>query len=378
MKPLAVDVKFDRAAFSLDVNVDIPAEGITVLLGPSGSGKTTLMRLIAGLEKAKAGSVSLAETTWFDHQERIDVPLRKRKVGIVFQDYALFQNMTVAQNIGFGVAKNERERVAATWIERLDLSGLADRYPAQLSGGQRQRVALARTLATDPDLLLLDEPFSAVDAHLRQNLRAQLMGLVAAVKKPAILVTHDLDEARQVADWIGVMTSGRLARFGAAHDIFNDPGEYAAASVLGWRNLLPLNMWKDGCVSGPWGQLAVSGVPLIAKWLGIRAEHIGLGPGSYEGCALQVKAVRCRELGAIRELQCRLPDNTMLYVHRPWNTPLPAPGETLTVHLPVQYLRPLGEGTSLAQLRLSHSRDNSQCPPLTTLHEPDTQSTGVL
>ncbi len=378
MNPLDVDVEFERAAFSLAVNAQIPGEGITVLLGPSGSGKTTLMRLIAGLENPKTGSVSLGPQTWFDHHQGIDIPVRKRKVGIVFQDYALFQNMTVAQNIGFGVAKSDRERTADTWIERLDLGGLADRYPAQLSGGQRQRVALARTLATDPDLLLLDEPFSAVDAHLRQNLRAQLMGLVAAVKKPAILVTHDLDEARQVGDWIGVMTAGRLARFGAAHEIFNDPGEYAAACVLGWRNLLPVSSWNAGCVAGPWGQLGLSGVPLSAKWLGIRAEHIGLGPGLVPDCALQAKAVRCREMGAVRELQCRLADNSMLYIHRPWNTPLPAAGETITVHLPAQYVKPLGEGTSLAGTQLSQRASTSPCPPLSTLREHEAHSTSVV
>ena len=353
MNSLVINLKFSRPSFALDVRAEISGEGITVLLGPSGSGKTTLMRLIAGFEKADAGSVRLGPRTWFDCGEKINVPVRKRNVGIVFQDYALFQNMTVAQNIGYGVARRERAEKVASWIKRLELCGLEDRLPSQLSGGQRQRVALARTLATDPDLLLLDEPFSAVDAHLRLQLRSQLTALVTTFKKPAILVTHDLEEARQVGDWIGVMTAGRLARFGAARDIFNDPGEYGAATVLGWRNLLPLTGGENKLASGQWGQLQVGGIPASARWLGIRAEHIGLGQGAFAGCALQAEAVSCRELGAIRELQCRLPDHTPLCIYRPWNAPLPAPGETFMVHFPVQHLRVLGEGKSLAGWRLN-------------------------
>ena len=368
MNSLAIDLKFSRPSFALDVRAEIPGEGITVLLGPSGSGKTTLMRLIAGFEKAAEGSVRLGPRTWLDCEKGIDVPVRKRNVGIVFQDYALFPNMTVAQNIGYGVARKKRREAVASWIERLDLGGLEERLPAQLSGGQRQRVALARTLATDPDLLLLDEPFSAVDAHLRLQLRTQLIAQMAAFKKSAILVTHDLEEARQVGDWIGVMTGGHLARFGAAQDIFNDPGEYGAASVLGWRNLLPL--WNGGqspeagLAAGPWGQLQVDGIPASARWLGIRAEHIGLGQGPFAERALPARAMRCRELGAVRELQCCLSDNTILYIHQPWNAPLPAPGETFMVHFPVQHLRVLGEGVSLAGRRLScRAPKGSECLP---------------
>ena len=369
MSSLAVNLKFSRPSFALDVRAEIPGEGITVLVGPSGSGKTTLMRLIAGFEKADEGSIRLGQRTWLDCGKKINVPVRKRNVGIVFQDYALFPNMTVAQNIGYGVKRNKRAESVAAWIKRLELAGLEDRLPAQLSGGQRQRVALARTLAADPDLLLLDEPFSAVDAHLRQQLRAQLIALVAAFRKSVILVTHDLEEARQVGDLIGVMTAGRLARFGAAQDIFNDPGEYEVATVLGWRNLLPLTAGgqasgagpeagseaasQQRSAAGPWGRLRVDGIPASAGWLAIRAEHIGLGQGPFAECALQARAMRCRELGAVRELQCCLPDNTLLHIHRPWNVPLPAPGETFMVHFPVQHLRVLGEGISLAGRRLT-------------------------
>ncbi|HFB2048488.1 MAG: ABC transporter ATP-binding protein [Hyphomicrobiaceae bacterium] len=364
MTSLTVNLKFRRLSFTLNLYAEIPGTGITVLLGPSGSGKTTLMRLIAGFEKADAGSICFGQNTWFNLDQGIDVPVRKRNVGVVFQDYALFQNMTVAQNIGYGVAKKVRPAAVTRWVERLNLSGLEKRYPSQLSGGQCQRVALARTLATNPDLLLLDEPFSAVDSHLRFQLRTQLIELVAAIKKPAILVTHDLEEARQVADWIGVITAGRLARFGAARDIFNDPGDYKTATVLGWRNLLPLTLNQDGSLSnfkistksrlavGPWGQIQVNGIPESAKWLAIRAEHINLKRRSHSECALQVKVAGFRELGAVKELLCRLPDSTFLYIHCPWDVTLPSLGEMIMVHLPVQHLRVLGDEISLTGWRL--------------------------
>ncbi|MCB2100098.1 MAG: ABC transporter ATP-binding protein, partial [Rhodobacterales bacterium] len=341
MSALWVDVRFARTDFSLDATLDIPGEGICVLLGPSGSGKTTLMRLIAGLERPSDGVIRLGEETWFDKKgtsrARIDRPVGRRRIGIVFQDYALFENMTVAANIGYGAPRATRAADVAAWIERLDLHGLETRYPSQLSGGQRQRVALARALAADPDLLLLDEPFSAVDAHLRNHLRAHLMGLAAAVKKPVVMVTHDLEEARQVADTVGVVCNGRLNRFGLTHEVFNDPGEHAVACVLGWRNLLPLDSFDDDRLAGAWGQIRLGPqAPFSAAhgaaWVGIRPEHIELG--GEPGTGLEARVVRVREMGAVRELQCRLMDGRAIFVQRPWNMPLPAPGEAVWLHLP--------------------------------------------
>ena len=343
MTTLTVDVRFARPSFALKAAFALEGPGIGVLLGPSGSGKTTLMRLIAGLERPADGTVRLGRRIWYDRERGIDIPVRRRRVGIVFQDYALFENMTVAGNIGYGVPRRARGEAVATWVEQLGLEGLGARYPGQLSGGQRQRVALARALAADPDLLLLDEPFSAVDAHLRSQLRAQLMGLAAGIATPVVMVTHDPEEARRIADTVGVVVDGALRRFGRTEEVFDDPHDHEVACVLGWRNLLPVDDCNRQRLAGPWGEIPLAhDVALQAPWFGIRPEHVVIASDPSAG--LQAHAVRVRELGAVRELQCRLRDGSAIFVHRPWNAPVPAPGQSLRLRFPEQHLRLLGDG----------------------------------
>jgi len=340
-----IDLDFTRGDFRLHVDLNLPPDGVTAVLGPSGSGKSTLLRLVAGLERPQDGLLQIGGRTWLDTDQRLCLPTQKRRVGMVFQDYALFASMTVDANIGYGLSRRGRRQAVSEWIERLQLSGLESRYPRQLSGGQKQRVALARALAREPDLLLLDEPFSAVDVYLRQRLRDQLIALVATLGQPVILVTHDLDEARHLADRIGVMVNGQMHRFGLAQQVFDDPGDLHSARVLGWRNLLPVRWMDRGFAGGAWGrlELARDGSTEIAC-LGIRPEHLRLANHGVKG--LDARAVRVRELGAVRELQCRLSDGTPLYLQRPWNEPLPAPGEQLKLGLPAQHLRPLTDGPS--------------------------------
>ena len=361
-----IDLSFTRRDFRLRVDLDLPPGGVTAVLGPSGSGKSTLLRLVAGLEQPQEGRLQIGERTWLDTDRRLCVPTQKRRVGMLFQDYALFANMTVAANIGYGLPRRARTQAVSEWIERLHLSGLESRHPHQLSGGQKQRVALARALACEPDLLLLDEPFSAIDAYLRQRLRDQLLALVTTLGQPVILVTHDLDEARHLADRIGVMVNGRMHRFGAAKEVFDDPGDLHSARVLGWRNLLPVRWMDRGTAGGDWGrvELAWPGSAEIGC-LGIRPEHLRLGDHGAMG--LDARAVRVRELGAVRELQCRLSDGTPIYLQRPWNEPLPAPGEQLKLGLPAQHLRPLTEGPGEAAVRCPRppfSADESPPRPL--------------
>jgi sulfate transport system ATP-binding protein len=213
-----------------DVSVEIPSGSLTALLGPSGSGKSTLLRVIAGLERPDTGSVEI------DGRDATDLPPQRRGVGFVFQHYAAFKHMTVRENVAFGlkVARRPKTEIRARvdeLLELVQLPGLADRYPAQLSGGQRQRMALARSLATQPSVLLLDEPFGALDARVRQELRAWLRHLHDEVHVTTVFVTHDQEEAMEVADRIVVMNSGRIEQVGGPRDLYEHP---ANAFVMGF------------------------------------------------------------------------------------------------------------------------------------------------
>jgi sulfate/thiosulfate transport system ATP-binding protein len=213
-----------------DVSVDIPGGSLTALLGPSGSGKSTLLRVVAGLERLDAGSVEI------DGRDATDLPPQRRGVGFVFQHYAAFKHMTVRENVAFGlkVARRPRAEIRARvdeLLELVQLPGLADRYPAQLSGGQRQRMALARSLAVQPSVLLLDEPFGALDARVRQELRAWLRHLHDEVHVTTVFVTHDQEEAMEVADRIVVMNHGHIEQVGGPRDLYEHP---ANAFVMGF------------------------------------------------------------------------------------------------------------------------------------------------
>src|SRR5437588_3357804 len=197
-----------------DVSVAIPEGSLTALLGPSGSGKSTLLRVIAGLEQPDSGQVLLGD------EDVTNRPARARGVGMVFQHYAAFKHMTVWDNVAFGlkVRKRPKDEIRTRVHELLQLvqlEGLAKRYPAQLSGGQRQRMALARALAVDPEVLLLDEPFGALDARVRKDLRAWLRRLHDEVHVTTVLVTHDQHEALDVADRIAVLNKGRIEQVGS-------------------------------------------------------------------------------------------------------------------------------------------------------------------
>jgi sulfate/thiosulfate transport system ATP-binding protein len=213
-----------------DVSVEIPSGSLTALLGPSGSGKSTLLRVIAGLEQPDAGSVEI------DGRDATSLPPQRRGVGFVFQHYAAFKHMTVRENVAFGlkVARRPRAEIKARVTELLELvqlPGLADRYPSQLSGGQRQRMALARSLAVQPSVLLLDEPFGALDARVRKELRAWLRHLHDEVHVTTVFVTHDQEEAMEVADRIVVMNHGRVEQVGGPRDLYEHPSN---AFVMGF------------------------------------------------------------------------------------------------------------------------------------------------
>jgi sulfate transport system ATP-binding protein len=223
-----------------NVDLEIPSGELVALLGPSGSGKTTLLRVIAGLEFADSGTVR------FDGRDISDRTARERRVGFVFQHYALFRHMTVFENIAFGLrvrpreARPSKKQIQAKVHELLkliQLETLAQRYPSQLSGGQRQRVALARALAVEPSVLLLDEPFGALDAKVRLELRRWLRQLHDEIHVTSVFVTHDQEEALEVADRVVVMNQGHIEQIGSPEEVYNHPASPFVYNFLGNVNL---------------------------------------------------------------------------------------------------------------------------------------------
>jgi sulfate transport system ATP-binding protein len=220
-----------------DINIDVPSGSLTTLLGPSGSGKSTLLRVIAGLETPDSGTVEIMG------EDATSRPPQKRGVGFVFQHYAAFKHMTVRDNVAFGLSirKRPKKEIAERVSELLalvQLDGLADRYPSQLSGGQRQRMALARALAVEPKVLLLDEPFGALDARVRKELRAWLRRLHEEVHQTTILVTHDQEEAMEVSDTIVVMDRGAIQQVGGPRDLYERPVNQFVMTFIGPVNRL--------------------------------------------------------------------------------------------------------------------------------------------
>lgn len=220
------------------VNLTVESGSLVALLGPSGSGKSTLLRLIAGLETPDSGKI------WLTGEDATYQTVQERNIGFVFQHYALFKHLTVRQNIAFGldIRKVPKSKVKARveeLLELVQLQGLGDRYPSQLSGGQRQRVALARSLAVQPKVLLLDEPFGALDAKVRKDLRAWLRRLHDEVHVTTVFVTHDQEEAMEVADEIVVMNKGIIEQVGTPAEIYDHPATPFVMSFIGPVNVLP-------------------------------------------------------------------------------------------------------------------------------------------
>lgn len=235
-----------------DVSLQIPKGSFTTILGPSGCGKTTTLRLIAGFYEADAGDI------WIGDRKVNDVPIHRRKTAMVFQDYALFPHMTVLENVTYGlrIAKMPKSQIreqAGKTLGFLGLSGMEDRFPSALSGGQQQRVALARALVMAPDVLLLDEPLSNLDAKLRVSIRAELMGIQRGLGLTTIYVTHDQEEALAMSDFIAVMNGGRLVQWGKPWDLYYQPSTPFLADFLGSVNLVraPRVLLDHGRLRGP-------------------------------------------------------------------------------------------------------------------------------
>jgi sulfate/thiosulfate transport system ATP-binding protein len=279
-----------------DVSLEIPDGALTALLGPSGSGKSTLLRVIAGLEVPDAGTVEIAGA------DATGVPPQRREIGFVFQHYAAFKHMTVRDNVAFGlkIRKRSKDEIAARVGELLGIVGLdgyAERYPSQLSGGQRQRMALARALAVEPRVLLLDEPFGALDAKVRGELRAWLRRLHDEVHVTTVLVTHDQEEAMEIADHIAVMDHGRIEQVGGPRDLYDRPATpfvmrfLGPVTQLGERLVRPHDLALS--LHATPGSLEAQVARLVHLGFEVRAELV-LGDG--EELAVQLTRAEADEL----------------------------------------------------------------------------------
>jgi len=262
MSMISVSLEKRLGDFSLEAHWT-SAANIVALVGPSGSGKTLTLQCIAGLTKPAAGRIVSGGRVLFDSAAHVDLRPQSRHIGYVFQGYALFPHMTVSQNVAYGLKTGSRERLSARAreiIDRLGLTALCGRYPNELSGGQQQRVALARALATDPDLLLLDEPLSALDAPLRRELRAELVQALRDCGKPAVFVTHDLAEAYQLADVVVLYENGRTTDATPKDELLWNPSSERVARLIGARNILTGTVAEIGQQS------------VVLEWRGQRLE----------------------------------------------------------------------------------------------------------
>ena len=275
--------RFPGATIRGELNQPARGHAVTVLFGPSGCGKTTVLRCLAGLETPEEGTIQFGAGTWCDASRGVCLTPQERGIGFVFQDYALFPHLTVAGNVGYGlggISASERHRRVGELLERFDLTTQAEQRPRQLSGGQQQRVALARALACRPKLLLLDEPLSALDAALREQLRGELRRLLAACDVPVLLVTHDREEALVLGDELVVMSGGTVRQSGPVLEVFNRPADAEVARIVRMENLQPGRVIN---VSEGLATIEVGTARLVALssdastrdvWVSIRGEEV--------------------------------------------------------------------------------------------------------
>jgi sulfate transport system ATP-binding protein len=313
-----------------DVSFEAEEGKITAILGPSGSGKSTVLRMIAGLERPDTGAISLAG------EEQTYASVQERKVGFVFQHYALFRHMTVRENVGFGlrvrkVTKPDASRRVDELLELVQLGPWSDRYPDQLSGGQRQRVALARALAPRPKVLLLDEPFGALDARVRQDLRRWLDELHHELGVTSLLVTHDQEEALELANEVVVMHQGRVEQVGAPDDVYNRPATPFVAGFVGAANVLSGSVEGRRVRIGDGWPGAASGIDHLPDGRRVHAyvrpHDIGVTSAPRRSGACAATVDRITNLGFMSKVRLRLSDE-----------------QNLTADVPNAELPPLGEG----------------------------------
>ena len=278
---MALELQIEKRLASFPLSLGVRAgDGPLAVLGPSGAGKTMTLRCIAGIERPDSGRIVLNGRVLFDSAKNIDVPSRDRRVALLFQNYALFPHLTVAGNIAFGLdrlSRSERNSRVERQIHALHLDGLAWRHPATLSGGEQQRAALARALAIDPEALLLDEPLTALDTHLRSQIEQQLLETLGTFRGATLYVTHNIEEAYRIGSEMLVLSKGRAEAFGPKEEIFRHPPSLVAAQLTGCKNISRAQTIDAETVdAADWCcrlRMALPpGAPVVH--VGIRAHHI--------------------------------------------------------------------------------------------------------
>lgn len=289
---LKVDIQKKMGEFELDVKFETSGKPLA-LLGASGSGKSMTLRCIAGLEKPDYGIIERDKKVLFNSFEDINVPVGDRKVGFIFQNYALFPHMTVYENIAFGLgnkSKDEKEEIIKRELDKVHLKGFEKRYPHQLSGGQQQRTAIARSLALEPEILLLDEPFSALDDHTRGLVVREMGEMLENYKGTAIFVTHNMDEAYRLSDNIVIISKGKEEAYGHKDKIFKSPPTVETAKITGCKNIAEaVQIDKNRVFVKEWGaEFEVSeNNKTGVSHIGIRANHVTIADkNKKENCFL--------------------------------------------------------------------------------------------
>lgn len=279
---LEVNIRKQLSSFTLEVNLKAGSETLG-FLGASGCGKSMTLRCIAGVETPDEGRIAVNDRVFFDSAAGVDLTPQERKTALLFQNYQLFPNMTVAENVAAGMDpkmdKGRRDELVGKYLALFSLQGFEKRYPMRLSGGQQQRVALARMLAARPEILMLDEPFSALDAHLKESLQQSLLDLFDMYDGTILYVSHDIDEAFRFCDRIAVVENGHVAEVARTPKIMHDPGTLATIKISGCKNISRVRKLGDHEVEAlDWGMTFETGpdkiVPDDAKYLGIRAMFI--------------------------------------------------------------------------------------------------------
>lgn len=292
---LYVNIKKSFKDFSLDIEFETNKETLA-LFGPSGCGKSMTLKCIAGIEKPDEGEIILNNRILFSSKKKINLSPQKRKVGLLFQNYALFPNMTLEENIKIGIPKNHpnKDEIVKEKIKAFSLEGLEKNYPHELSGGQQQRTALARMLVNEPDLIMLDEPFSALDDHLKWQMEQEVISLLNKHKTSTIFVSHNIDEVYRISDKVAVLQAGKIISLDKKEEIFNNPKNLHTARLAGCSNISRAKKISEGKIYAiDWDMELLSSKPIDnkIKYIGIYGNNIEICPDTSSNNTYEVEII---------------------------------------------------------------------------------------